>query len=142
MALNNIPKWLVITFAIAALIGFVDSSYLTAEHYRGVIPPCAAIRGCEQVLTSAYSVVAGVPVSVGGMLYYGLLLVLLIAFFDTQDRRLLRAACWLTIGGFLATLYFIYLQAFVLHAFCQYCLLSAFVSLVLITVSARIMRVD
>ena len=141
-ASSNIPQWLVIVFAVATLAGFVDASYLTAEHIRGSIPPCTLTGGCEQVLTSAYASVAGVPVSVMGMLYYGALLVSVIAFFDTGDRRILHRACWLAVAGFLASLYFVYVQVFVIHALCLYCLISAVSSLVLAAVGTRIMRVD
>lgn len=141
-ASNKIPSWLVILFFVAALVGFVDSSYLTAEHVRGVIPPCSIVAGCERVLTSAYATIAGIPVSVLGMAYYALLILLLIAYFDTHTRTFVHTACWIAMGGFLMTLYFVFVQAFILHAFCQFCLLSALMSLMLLFTSIRIMRID
>ena len=139
---QRIPKWQVVVFAVAALIGFTDAAFLTAEHVRGVVPPCSVVSGCEQVLTSPYAAIAGMPVSVLGMLFYGTILVLIIAFLDSYDRRVLHVACWLASAGFLATLYFVYVQAFIIHSFCQYCLLSALTSLILLLVGARIMSTD
>ena len=56
MALSpKIPKWIIAAFFISALIGFIDASFLTIEHYRGVVPPCSIISGCEKVTTSEYS---------------------------------------------------------------------------------------
>jgi uncharacterized membrane protein len=140
MALNNVSRWLVVILAVLALVGFADSTYLAAEHFRGVVPPCSVVSGCEKVLTSDYAVIGGVPLAVVGMVYYGILLVLIVAFFDTRNWRFLRAACWIIIGGFVGTMYLFYLQAFVLHAFCFYCLISATVSTLLASVSIRIIR--
>ncbi len=53
---------IVIVMFIAALVGFADSAFLTAEHVRGIIPPCT-LGGCEGVLTSRYASIGGfIPV--------------------------------------------------------------------------------
>jgi len=58
---RNIKIAAIIFLAVSA-VGFLDATYLTVEHYRVGIPPCA-ILGCEIVLTSAQSRIAGVPVA-------------------------------------------------------------------------------
>lgn len=136
----SLPKWLVVIFGLAALIGFSDTAYLTAEHLRGVLPPCSVVRGCETVLTSAYSVIAGVPLSAIGMAYYVTLLVLVVAFFESGNIRWLRWASWFTLAGFATSLGLVYLQAFVIHAFCQYCMLSALISVILVSIGIKILR--
>lgn len=138
----RINKWLIIIFFFAALIGFADSAYLTAQHIRGVIPPCALLNNCELVLTSKYATIGSVPVAALGLLYYGTVLVLLIAYFDIGNRRILHWACWLVSAGMLASLYFLYVQLFVIGALCPYCLISALTTLALFIVSVRIMRMD
>jgi len=137
----SLPRWIPILLFVAALIGFADASFLTAQHVRGVLPPCVT-DGCDQVLTSKYASLGGFPVAALGMLYYGSVLVLLIAFFDTGNRRFLHGVCWLVSAGMLATLYFLAVQMFILHAFCQYCLLSAAVTILMFIASVRIMRAD
>lgn len=139
MASNNIPRWLLVIFAITALVGFVDASYLTAEHFRGVVPPCTT-SGCEEVLTSSYAVIFGIPLAVLGMIYYGILIMLLIAYWDTGSARFLRIAAYATIGGIAASVYFMYLQAWVLNAYCQYCLLSAGTSTLLALLGLKLRR--
>lgn len=139
MRINN---WIIVTLFIAALIGFGDSAYLTAQHVRGVIPPCGIVRGCETVLASAYASIGPVPVAFVGLAYYAFLLVLLIAYLDTHDRRILHWFSWVVSTGFLATLYFLFVQAFVLHAFCPYCLTSAAATVILFGLSVRVMRID
>ena len=126
----------------AAIIGFADSAYLTAQHIRGVIPPCVLLNNCELVLTSKYASIGPVPVAALGLLYYGTVLLLLIAYVDIGNRRILHWACWLVSAGMLASLYFVYVQLFVLGALCPYCLLSTATTLILFVVSVYIMRMD
>ena len=123
-------KGLVIFLFVVAVLGFADAGYLTVEHYRNTIPPCTT-DGCETVLTSVYATVAGIPVALGGALYYLAFLVLLMIYLDTKKEVVLRGALVFTVLGFLASLYFFFLQAFVIHAFCQYCIGSAITSTIL-----------
>lgn len=138
----RIPKWLLITLFLAALIGFADSAYLTAQHLRGVIPPCGPTSECESVLTSRFAAIGPFPVAALGLLYYGTVLVLLIAYMDTNRHQILHWTAWLVSAGMLGTLYFVIVQAFVLHAWCVYCLTSAFTTLILFCCSVHIMRTD
>ena len=137
-----IPKWLLVVCISAALLGFADSSYLTAEHVRGVIPPCGASSQCDQVLVSKYSSVGPIPVSALGMAYYGAVLLLLIIYLDSGSWRAVHLAAWVISAGMLGTLYFIAVQAFILHAWCLYCLFSAAMTCILFFCGLRIMRID
>ncbi len=136
---RSVSKKLIGFLIVIALLGFADASLLTIEHYMNTIPPCA-IGGCEIVLTSAYAEVVGVPVALGGAVFYLTILILLIAYLDTKKEIILRSALFLTIPGFLVSLYLFYLQAFVIHAFCQYCLGSALTSTVLFVTAIVIFK--
>jgi uncharacterized membrane protein len=138
MRINNA---LIIAMMVVALVGFTDSAFLTAEHVRGVIPPCS-LSSCEQVLNSRFAAIGAVPVSAAGVLFYGAVIVLLVMYFDSWDRRLLHGVSWMTVAGFLGTLYFFSVQVFVLHAICEYCMVSAFASLTLVVMGGIIMRKD
>ncbi len=127
---RSISKKIVGFVIFVAAIGFADATYLTVEHFANKIPPCM-VGGCEVVLTSAYSTVAGIPVSLAGSLFYLALLVLCIAYLDRKNDIYLRLALFIIALGFLVSIYLFALQAFVIHAFCQYCLISGFISLVL-----------
>jgi uncharacterized membrane protein len=116
---------------IVALLGFADATYLTVEHYQGVIPPCSVVSGCETVLTSAYSVIAGVPVSLLGAVFYFIVLVGVFSFLESKKTVLLKWSLLFTIFGILFSLWFIYVQAFILGAWCLYCLGSALTSTIL-----------
>src|SRR5215207_10471529 len=117
--------------ALVALVGMADAAYLTVEHLAGNSVRCMVVSGCDEVLQSSYATVAGgVPVAaVGGVAYFTVFsLATLAAFGYDGARRLLTP---LVAVMFLATLWFLYLQAFVIRAFCTYCLISATVTTVL-----------
>lgn len=128
MEMENLSKKLKILgviFLIISAIGFLDALYLTVEHYSGNVPPCS-IEGCEIVLTSTYATVGGiVPVSLLGVLYYGTILFLAIAFLDRKNPRLLHRAALLSPIGFIVSLFLVYLQLFVIKNICLYCMVSA-----------------
>ena len=127
----NKAEVIAIAFLIVSFIGFLDSSYLTVQHYRGEPPSCAIFTGCETVASSKYAVVGPVPLALLGLLYYLAIFILTVAYFDTKKERLLLLAALLTIAGFLASLYFVYLQLFVIKAICLYCIISAASSTIL-----------
>ena len=131
---NNIPKWVFILLFIVASIGFADATFLSFEHYRNTIPPCLT-SGCESVLTSVYSEIFGIPVALGGALFYLGFLIGLFLYFDFKKEWILRSTLAFTSVGFLVSVWFVYVQAFLLKAFCQYCMLSATTSTILFITS-------
>lgn len=118
-------------FLTLGFLGFIDALYLTVNHYLGTAPNCIIGGNCEQVLASAYASVAGVPVSLLGALYYLVIFILAILYFDSRKVFFLSVAALMTPAGFLASLVFSYIQFFVLRAFCPYCVLSAVISTLL-----------
>ena len=126
-----IPLWLMWAFILLSLAGLGDASYLTAKHYLGVPVACSVFEGCDKVLTSQYAVWWGVPVALLGVAYYLTLLILAAGFVFTGRVALFRFAAMLTAAGFAASLWFIYLQLFVINAVCLYCLISSVASTLL-----------
>ena len=111
--------------ALVALVGLADATYLTIEHLSGNSVRCMIVSGCDEVLQSSYATLAGVvPVAAAGAVAYFTVfsLATLAAFGYEGARRFVAPVVALM---FLATLWFLYLQAFVIKAFCAYCLLSA-----------------
>lgn len=127
--------------ALAALIGLADAVYLTIHHYTAEPVPCSIVEGCEMVLTSDYAAIGGVPIAAVGALAY-------IAAFVLAALTLAgKTGSWKIFGVHTSlmaavTLYLIYLQGFVIGAFCQFCLLSAAVTftLFLIFVLSAVLR--
>lgn len=127
--------------SVISLAGLIDALYLTVEHLQGRSVRCAVTTGCSEVLSSSYAVIGGVPLAaVGAAAYFAVFsLATLVAF----GRARLRTLFAITAGAMCATsLWLLYVQAFVLKAFCQYCLLSAALSLTLggIALADRLLR--
>lgn len=112
-------------FLVASFIGFLDASYLTASHYSGTPVICSIIEGCDKVTASAYATMGDIPVALMGMVYYFTLLFAVVWFLSTQNKKSVVFASGLTVAGFLASLWFVYLQLFVIKAICFYCMISA-----------------
>lgn len=125
--LHPVPGKIIAFPLTFALLGFADATFLTLEHFRNVMPPCT-VGSCESVLTSAYSVIFGVPVSLLGVVYYLSILAALFAYLDFKNPAIVRVALSCTILGFGMSLWFVFLQTFVLHAYCIYCMGSATIS--------------
>ena len=122
---------LIALFGVLALIGFIDASYLALKYFLGGPIPCFVASGCDTVTTSIYARMLGVPVALLGALYYLAILVLLVAYADSRWVFLFFVASYATILGFAMSLWFVFVQAFLLNAFCFYCLISATTSTLL-----------
>ena len=123
--LPGASKWVLRFLFVFSVFGFIDVAYLTAEHYLGRIPPCSLVGGCELVLTSTYATILGVPAALLGALYYFGIFALLFFFRETGDRKFLKILFASSIAGLLFSGWFVYVQLFVLHAICLYCMGSA-----------------
>lgn len=112
-------------FALLALVGLLDASYLTVEHLSGRSVLCVVTTGCDEVLSSTYATLPGeIPLAaLGALAYFTVFSLATLAVFGYGGARSLIAP--VVVAMFAASLWLLYVQAFVLHAFCSYCLLSA-----------------
>lgn len=120
-------SWTYLIVALISLIGLGDAIYLTVEHITGASLRCTIISGCSEVLSSPYAQIGSIPLAaIGAAAYFVVFsLAVLAAFGYPVVKLLLKILLGLM---FLATLLLLYLQAFVIGHFCQYCLLSAAVT--------------
>lgn len=119
-----------ILLLLLSIAGFFDSSYLTILHYKNIIPPCSMAKGCETVLNSQFSTILSIPIALIGSLYFLSLIFI----------NILGSYHYLKILSFLGVLISIILfliQAVILRAFCQYCILSEVIILIIFILSYR-----
>ena len=130
MTVARFRALLFILAAIVALAGLADATYLTVQALTGETVSCGGSPDCFRVLGSSYAKVGRVPLaSVGAVAYFGVFTFATFAAFGYARARTLLIPL---IGAmFLVTLWLLYLQAFVLHAYCRYCLFSAAVTFLL-----------
>lgn len=121
---------------IAALaLGGVGLAAYLAMYKLGFIGTLAcSVGSCETVNLSRWATMFGVPVAVWGLGFYVALF--LVAFLGTTERFVdatwvSNALLWLTACGVLFSAWLTFLELFVIHAICMYCVISA----VLVTVA-------
>lgn len=143
-----------ITVLILAIVGIADASYLTYEHYSKSLPPCSVSIwvDCGKVLTSKYSMMGPIPLSVLGLAFYSTMVGLLIIRFAIEKQLTVKEVLWKILERYarpralslekmlfyvqmlcataaaLFSIYFVYLQLGVIRAICLYCMVSAVLS--------------
>lgn len=118
-----------VTIALTAA-GVVVAGYLTAVALDPSRPlACGPLGDCHAVQSSEYAHVAGVPVAALGLAMYLALFALAVARWYTRDRSraylLASAAFALALGGVVYSIYLTFLELFVIHAICPWCVTSA-----------------
>jgi uncharacterized membrane protein len=127
-------KGRIFALGLLAFLGMIDTIYLGVKRGAGPIP-CTITSGCEEVLTSKYSELAGVPISWFGFAFY-LTVFSLTVFAGFGQTPLLRWVFWLAVPAFLISLVLVGIQVFVIGSYCEYCLGSALLSTSILAVSA------
>lgn len=130
--------WLALASILLAALGVLIAGYLSWAELTSTPTSCTLTgAGCDIVQQSAYSKIGPLPVAflgLGG--YVAILGVLLlearIPFLAQRGRVLVFA---MTLFGFLFTGYLTAIEAFVLHAWCQWCIFSAIIMTLLFGIS-------
>jgi uncharacterized membrane protein len=111
-----------------SLIGLSIATYLAYFYIYGAPIPCSN-HGCDTVRQSSYAKVYGIPMPLFGVVFYllfallGVLKLLKKTFpYDDTFLRILGT------GGLLFSAYLTYLEAYVILAWCVWCVASAIVS--------------
>jgi len=141
----KVSSSLKIAILVLSFIGMMDASYLTYSHFSFQPIACLAdsaaseaVNSCQMVADSDYSTVLGLPISAIGLCFY--LTVFTIAALSFKQKHTYLLNLLLPLAGLAAlfSLRLIYLQAYVIGYFCNYCLVSAMISFVLFGISIQI----
>lgn len=120
--------------ALIALVGLFVALYLTL-YKTGVIGTLACGTGsCETVQLSRWATFLGLPVAAWGAGFYALVLMLALAGIQDRwvdSRPLALALLVVTAWGVLFSAWLTYLELFVIHAICRWCVVSACLTLVI-----------
>jgi len=118
-----------------SLIGALDAAYLSYAH---LFSPgaCNAGSGCGAVMESPYSRILGIPLSTIGLgLYLAIITASWRSFHVDLRSESLRWVSLLALIGSVPAAILVYLQAFVIRAWCPFCLLSTVLMLTILIVS-------
>ena len=124
MTSGTVSRWVVASLSLA---GLALATYLSVEHVTAGEAACVVSGSCGDVTSSEYAVLLGVPVALIGVVGYGALLLGTLAYLgiDSPPNGLTYALLGMALLGESLTAYFVYTQAFRIHAYCVYCLASA-----------------
>jgi len=126
--------------AIFSFLGFLDATYLTITHYQNSIPLCSITFGCEKVLTSQYSTIGTIPVSLPGSIFYLAVMVFSIVTLQVKRALFIKILFFLAVVGVIASIGFFLIQALIIKSFCQYCLFSEVIALAIFILSILVFR--
>jgi uncharacterized membrane protein len=124
--------------AVLALGGVFISAYLTLYKLGYIGTLSCSIGSCETVQTSKWAKFLGAPVAAWGVVFYIAVLATAIVGTlpaNTESRQFSRALLIEAMLGFVFTVYLTSLEAFVIHAYCIYCLGSAAIVLLILVAS-------
>lgn len=118
---------------LLSCVGILNALYLSFAHYQNYTDPayasfCAISKAinCDTVAQSPWSVIFGVPVALWGLIGYLIVILLLIPIHKPEREYLplwsLVVAC--SAAYAMIAVYFGYISATKIHAYCILCLLS------------------
>lgn len=126
---------------LLAFLGFADSLFLLAKRLSGGAIPCTlGFTGCDEVSKSPYSVLFGIPLSLYGVIFYLGIGLLGVLYLDLKKKIFGNLLVLGTVVGFVLSLYFLYVQKFLIGAFCVYCVGSAVIATLLLVLGIYIYR--
>ncbi len=127
--LKELSDWMGIAIPVLCLVGLGASIYLTYVEFTHTRALCGPVGDCNAVQSSPYSKLFGfLPIGLVGALGY---LAILAAWLWRRTRqdglaKTAGAAMFaMALFGTLFTIYLTYLELFVIHAVCLWCLSSA-----------------
>jgi uncharacterized membrane protein len=130
------------TFALACL-GVLDATYLLIYKLTSNNAMCWGNGGCHDVNFSSYSEIGGIPVSVFGIIAFlfiaGILLVE--SRFKIAKENGSLAIFGISLTGVAFTAYLTWLEIYVIHAICPFCVASAvIITLIFILALIRLIK--
>jgi uncharacterized membrane protein len=129
--------------AVVALVGLFIATYLWLYKIGVLGQLSCGIGSCETVNTSKWATLAGQPVAFWGVGFYVLMLATAVLGTTERfvaDRRIPLALAVLSGWGVLFSGWLTYLELAVIHAICQWCVVSAVLVLVMFALSVADLR--
>jgi uncharacterized membrane protein len=134
---SKTDRYLAWSVAILAILGAIDSTYLLIYKLTGNNRMCLGNGGCHNVNFSPYSEIYGIPISLIGLLAY--LVMLAVVLLEPRMKLLQENGPLILFGmgltGLAFSVYLTYLELYVIHAVCPFCVASAIIILLMFIVA-------
>jgi uncharacterized membrane protein len=137
---DRVLSWSIV---ILSILGAIDALYLLIYKLTGNNQMCLGNGGCHNVNFSPYSEIYGIPVSALGLAAY-----LVIAGIILLESRITLAeengpllVFGISLTGVAFTAYLTYLEFYVIHSVCPFCVASAIIiTLIFILAIIRLIK--
>lgn len=129
--------------AVLALIGAFVAAYLTLYKIGVIGELTCSVQGCETVNSSRWATFLGFPVAAWGVAFYvAMFVVALIGIAQRfeEERTISQGLTIMSGFGMLFSAWLTYLELFVIHAVCMWCVTSAVIVTLIFVLSLRDLR--
>lgn len=126
---------MIYTSILLALIGLLISYYIHKQKAQKKTLMCPREANCEKVVHSTYATTLGIHNEVWGMAYYSVVITLLGLFGVAQSSLWVAILAVVTSLAVAFYVYLIFVQAFILRAWCLWCLCTALVNVGLVVIA-------
>lgn len=115
---------------IVSFLGLLVSGYLTITYSSNEPIACISGEGCHIAQLSAYSSFLGIHTPIYGLIYY-VALGILAALWSQETKQQLKLLLGILTGvGLAVSIFLSGIEAFVLHAWCSWCVASAILTVI------------
>lgn len=138
--MDKVLKW---ASNVTAILGGLDAAYLLIYKLTSAQAMCLGSGECSTVNSSRYSEINGIPVSLLGLLAY--LAIIVIHALELHSRFIEKHGNLLVFGlsllGVLFSAYLTYVELYIIHAVCPFCVASAvLITIIFILAIIRLIR--
>lgn len=125
----NVSNRIIFTLS---LLGLIVLAFLAFEYIQtGPIVCPITGNGCDIVRKSSYSKLLGTDLPYFGLLFYAVIAAMSVWLTQKSDKLVSRLRLLVSFIGFAFGVYLTFLEAFVIHAWCIWCLTSFFISIII-----------
>ena len=140
---NTLSKYWSIAIIVIGLLGLTDSGYLVFKHYSNQVLPCPTVESvntCQVVASSVYSNILGIPIALIGFCFYVAIIIIGVVGLKRDYQYIFNFIPPLSALAWLFSARLTYLQFFVIHSICYYCIFSAFLATLLLIIGVIIIK--
>lgn len=123
------------------VIGFANSLFMNGLHAFGDLA-CFGKASCNVVLNSEYASIFGIRWSHIGILFYSFLSINILLYAVERQAIGLYLFAGASLAGVLCSLYLTGLQAWIIHAWCPFCLASAIIQCIMLISAVLLIRLE
>lgn len=117
------------SLVLLAVLGLTDSIYIAWKTSKKQPLACPLNTDCNKVLNSKWSKTFHIKNEYLGILYYTFIIVIAFLWFYTNKAYLQHLLLFSSIIALLFSIFFVYVQKYLIKEYCFYCLISVFINL-------------